>query len=85
MHMATAPLTKNDLTEGLRLATREIMDHMSESLGRERDWAKEEFAAVHVELDAIKEMLVYRRELRNLFRELKARDNTLDESKIFIA
>ena len=79
--MANTPLTKKDLTEVLNRSNRELMDHMTKSLGHERTRAKEEFDKVHVGLEAIKEMLVYRRELRNLFRELKARDKTLDESK----
>ena len=71
--------------DDLRASTREILDHFTKSQGVQNTWIKEEFDKVHVELEAIKQLLVYRQELHNLVRELKAQGMTLNESKIFSA
>jgi hypothetical protein len=77
------PLTKRDLSEGLTLAAREIMDHVTKSFAAERLRSADESNKVHVELEAIKEMLAYRQEHRNLVRELKAQNIRLEDAKIF--
>ena len=71
--------------DNLRSSTREIIDHFNQSQDKQSTWIKEEFDKVHVELEAIKQLLVYRQELHNLVRELKAQGMTLNESKIFSA
>lgn len=70
--------------------TREIVSHFNVSQGKQNTWIKQEFEEVderfdeiRAELEAIKEMLVMRQELRNLVRELKTKGIELDESKIF--
>ncbi|MBI4092875.1 MAG: hypothetical protein HY420_03040 [Candidatus Kerfeldbacteria bacterium] len=70
--------------------TREIVAHFNASQGEQNKWIKGEFEKVdqrfdeiRVELEAIKEMLAMKQELRNLVRELKAKGIELDESRIF--
>lgn len=46
---------------------------------------KDGFESVHVELEAIKELVAVRKELQNLVRELKSQGVVLDESRIFVA
>jgi hypothetical protein len=78
-------------TEHLRAAGQDIARHFNKSVGLVRgDVAAlrtemhEEFDKVHVELEAIKELLVFRKEFENLVREIKARGMDLDETRIFV-
>lgn len=70
--------------------TREIVAYFNASQGKQNEWIKKEFKKIYerfdeiaVELEAIKDMLAMRQELRNLVRELRAKGIELDESRIF--
>lgn len=78
-------------TEHLTTAVQDIARHFNASVGLVRaDVAAlrteihDEFDKVHVELEAIKELLVFRKEFENLVREIKARGMDLDEARIFV-
>jgi hypothetical protein len=68
---------------GLRRDTGARFDSADARLDRLTTEMHDEFDKVHVELEAIKELLVLRKEFENLVREIKARGN-LDETRIFV-
>jgi len=77
--MSTSPATQDDL----RSATREIIDHFSQSQGAQNerlDAMAEDIAKIKV---AVIDLLATDRHLHNLVRELKAHKIPLDEAKIF--
>ena len=87
MPKPTKPIT----TEHLSAAVQDIARHFNESVGLVRGDVTtlrtemhEEFDKVHVELEAIKELLVFRKEFENLVREIKARGMDLNEAHIFV-
>jgi len=68
----------------LRSQTREIIEHFEASQRKQDEWIHEEFTSVNTKLDAIMsgEVLVTRKQLQRLLRELSARGITLNEKKI---
>ncbi|MBI2984378.1 MAG: hypothetical protein HYY50_02025 [Candidatus Kerfeldbacteria bacterium] len=88
--MPQPPAAKDDLTKlGSRLdgiiqhQTRGLIAHFNQSQATQTEWIKGEVDKVHVEPEAIKELLAWRQELQNLVREIKSHGLALDESKIF--
>lgn len=76
----------------IRSSITDLARHMTTSIGtvrgdigKLRTEVKSGFEDVHIELEAIKELVVVRKELRNLVRELKTQGVVLDESRIFAA
>jgi hypothetical protein len=80
------PLAKKDLQDIGQLIdaknqaqTRDIYDRIAQTEKR----FEQRFESVDQQLEAIKESLVFRQELHNLVRELKAQGIKLDEGKVF--
>lgn len=89
------PIDKTDLIAlqdaiqaSFRTETRDLIEHFNRSQveqNRRFDGIDGQLGEIRVELAAIKEMLVFRHELRALVRELKSHGIALDESRIFEA
>lgn len=85
------PLTQNDKsyfktlldthTEVLQESIRGLNHNLTVAMGEHSDHLDQ----IDVKLDAITEMLAFRKEMANLVRELRSKGIDLDENKIFLS
>lgn len=77
------PITANFL----RAQTREVIEHFEVSQRKHEEWIHEEFMSVNTKLDAIMsgEVLVTRKQLQRLLRELSVQGISRNEKNILAA